>query len=78
MKLLSLKKTVQQVEVARRSGKCLWRISSTLFSHIASDCLLTVLYGTEEEKRVSREKYKDILAGDHVNNELKYIKLART
>jgi len=71
-------KTVQQVEVARRSGKCLWRISSTLFSHIASDCLLTVLYGTEEEKRVSREKYKDILAGDHVNNELKYIKLART
>jgi len=70
-------KTVQQVEKAKEMEKPLWRISSTLFSHVSSDSLLTVLYGTEEEKRISREMYKDILAGDHVNNELKYIKLAK-
>jgi isopenicillin N synthase-like dioxygenase len=70
-------KTIQQVEVARKEKKHLWRISSTLFSHISSDSTLTVLYGTEEEKQLARQKYKDILAGDHVNNELKFIKLSR-
>jgi len=70
-------KTVQQVEQARRQGRHLWRISSTLFSHIASDSLLTVMYGSEEEKFIAKEKYKDILAGDHVNNELLFIKLGQ-
>jgi len=70
-------KAVQQIEVARRQGRPLWRISSTLFSHISSDTQLTVLYGTEEEKQIAREKYLDILAGDHVKNELLFIKLAQ-
>jgi len=75
--VLITEKTLQQVEVAKSQGKHLWRISSTLFSHVASDHMLTVMYGTEEEKLEAKEKYKDILAGEHVNNDLKFIKLKK-
>jgi isopenicillin N synthase-like dioxygenase len=70
-------KTLEQVERARALGRPLWRISSTLFSHVASDNNLRVLYGTQEEKRIAQEKYNDILAGDFVSRELEYIKLAK-
>jgi len=70
-------KTVQQVEAAAKLGKPLWRISSTLFSHIASDNTLSVLYGSEEEKREKKEKYPDILAGEFVRKELEYINLKK-
>jgi len=69
-------RTLEQAARARDEGRPLWRISSTLFSHVASDNMLTVLIGTDEEKTVSRQKYIDILAGDHVQKELKTIKLA--
>jgi len=69
-------KTVEQVERARQEGRPLWRISSTLFSHVASDNTLTVLYPLDEEEReAAKLNYADILAGDHVSNELKFIKL---
>jgi isopenicillin N synthase-like dioxygenase len=68
-------KTVQQVEQARQAGRPLWRISSTLFCHVASDNMLSVVYGDEDYKREKKLKYQDILAGDHVNRELEFIKL---
>jgi len=70
--------TVRQAEKAREEGKPEWRISSTLFSHIASDNILTVMYGTDDEKSVLREKYPDIAAGDFVQKELEFIKLAKS
>jgi isopenicillin N synthase-like dioxygenase len=70
-------KTVQQVEQAKLAGKPLWRISSTLFSHVASDNILSVVYGTEEEKREKKERYPDISAGDFVRKELEYIQLKK-
>jgi len=70
--------TVRQVEKAREEGKPLWRISSTLFSHVASDNILRVIYGSEEQKRLAKEQYPDISAGDFVVKELEYIKLAKS
>jgi isopenicillin N synthase-like dioxygenase len=70
--------TVFQVEKARDEGRSQWRISSTLFSHVASDNILSVLYGDEDEIRVAKEKYPDISAGDQVQKELEYIKLAKS
>jgi len=70
--------TVRQVEKAREEGRPLWRISSTLFSHVASDNTLSVVYGSEEEKRLAKEKYPDITAGEFVTQELEFIKLAKS
>ena len=52
-----------------------WRISSTLFSHIASDAILKPLkpWATEEVN----QKYPAIHSGDQVMNELNAIKLSR-
>lgn len=58
---------------AKRDGKSQWRISSTLFSHFASDESLAPLeaFGTAE----TRACYQDIKVGDHVNAELAAINL---
>jgi oligoribonuclease NrnB/cAMP/cGMP phosphodiesterase (DHH superfamily) len=53
----------------------LWRISSTLFTHIASDNELKPIVGSPEEIKERLKKYPPILAGDQVNNELNAIKL---
>jgi hypothetical protein len=51
----------------------LWRISSTLFSHIASDNILTPVahFATAE----TQAKYPATAAGQQVEDELKKIKL---
>ncbi|KAJ8679647.1 hypothetical protein QAD02_015434 [Eretmocerus hayati] len=68
-------KTLAAIERAKQSGKSLWRISSTLFAHIASDVEMSPLVGTEEEISAASKKYPKILAGHHVENELQAINL---
>jgi len=66
--------TLEAVEKNKKSNRPLWRVSSTLFSHIASDRVLKPLekFGTEE----ALQQYPPILAGMQVNDELSKIKLA--
>jgi isopenicillin N synthase-like dioxygenase len=58
---------------AHAAGRSRWRISSTLFSHIASDVALEPLgaFGTPQ----ACADYPRILCGDHVNAELAAINL---
>lgn len=55
--------------------KSLWRISSTLFSHIASDIVLEPLERFHTNDTVC-QKYPATLAGDYVSAELAHIKLS--
>lgn len=68
------KETLASIEKAKEAKRILWRVSSTLFSHIASDNKLKPLHDFETKE--SLEKYPEIYAGDYVQNELKAIKLA--
>ncbi len=65
--------TLAAVERAKQEKRSLWRVSSTLFGHVASDKELKPLakFVTEEALR----KYPPILAGDQVQEELNLIKL---
>jgi isopenicillin N synthase-like dioxygenase len=67
--------TMAAIEKARGAGKSLWRVSSTLFSHIASDQTLEPLahYSTP----AALEKYPPTKAGTQVTAELTAIKLGR-
>mgnify|MGYP001033362299 CR=1 FL=1 len=68
--------TLKAIERQKAAGRPTWRVSSTLFFHIASDQTLEPLgkFSTEE----TRAKYPAMLAGDYVNEELKVINLKRT
>jgi len=67
------KETAEVIEKFKEQNKILWRVSSTLFSHIASD---EKLYPLEKFKtKENFEKYPEIYAGEQVVNELKQIKL---
>jgi isopenicillin N synthase-like dioxygenase len=69
--------TLEALERQKQAGRPLWRVSSTLFSHIASDQILEPL--TPEWKELDTEhKYQPIYTGDQVQNELKAINLKRT
>jgi hypothetical protein len=68
-------KTLAAIERAKAEHRSLWRISSTLFSHVASDSLMVPEIGTEEEKAARKQQYPPTLAGDHVNKELAAIRL---
>eukprot|EP01090_Pellita_catalonica_P008677 TRINITY_DN19765_c0_g1_i1.p1 TRINITY_DN19765_c0_g1~~TRINITY_DN19765_c0_g1_i1.p1 ORF type:complete len:240 (+),score=49.24 TRINITY_DN19765_c0_g1_i1:353-1072(+) len=70
----SAKETVAAVENARAKGMSTWRISSTLFSHIASDEELKPL-GTYANSESAKD-YPPVLAGDQVTAELRKIKLS--
>lgn len=65
--------TVGAIDAARARGASLWRISSTLFSHIASDQTLEPKgrFATPE----AMAEYPPMLAGDHVAKELAAINL---
>ena len=62
------------VEAAKVAGKSLWRISSTLFGHIASDQSLKPVAHFANEPTAAN--YPDITAGEQVLAELKAISLA--
>jgi len=65
--------TLKAAEVAKKSGKSLWRVSSTLFSHIASDEILKPLSSFTTKETV--KKYPPIKAGHQVRLELEAINL---
>jgi len=67
--------TVAAVAVARSSGRSLWRISSTVFLHLASDVTLQPL-GHFRSKDGADERFPPLLVGDHVAAELRAIALA--
>jgi isopenicillin N synthase-like dioxygenase len=68
--------TLKAVEKAQAEGRPLWRVSSTLFSHIASDLNLKPL--AQFSNAEADKKYPLIMAGKQVNEELALIKLGRT
>jgi len=63
-------KTLEGIENAKKENRSLWRISSTLFIHIASDEILRPLLPCDNQ-----EKFPQIYAGNQVANELKVISL---
>jgi isopenicillin N synthase-like dioxygenase len=65
--------TVERIEAQRKADGSLWRISSTLFSHIASDQVLEPLGPFNSPS--SAEKYPQTKAGTYVTQELTAIKL---
>eukprot|EP00761_Pharyngomonas_kirbyi_P013061 gb/GECH01013088.1/.p1 GENE.gb/GECH01013088.1/~~gb/GECH01013088.1/.p1 ORF type:complete len:344 (+),score=97.62 gb/GECH01013088.1/:1-1032(+) len=67
------KETLPAIERAREQGSPLWRVSSTLFSHIASDNTLKPL----DKFNPDTEKYPPMLAGDQVQKELDAIELGQ-
>ncbi len=76
--------TVETIEQRRALGQSLWRVSSTLFSHIASDQELKPLEGgpwgeggaeNDDDNDGKKKKFPPVLAGDQVMEELRAIKL---
>jgi len=65
--------TVKAYEKAKAEGKCTWRVSSTFFAHIASDCVLKPLL--DGDKSEVKNKYPEKLTGDQVNEELEHLQL---
>jgi hypothetical protein len=69
-------KTLEAVELAKKEQRSCWRVSSTLFHHIASDQVLRPLgpYATPE----ALKKYPPIDCGAYVAKELALISLTGT
>lgn len=67
--------TLAAIERAREAGKSLWRISSTLFGHLASDVVLQPVEKFASEEAAA--KYPPIDVGAQVNAELAVIKLGQ-
>jgi isopenicillin N synthase-like dioxygenase len=67
------KRTLAAIEAARQCGKSLWRVSSTVFGHIASDAILQPL-GHFANSPLA-QNYPPICAGDFVELELAAINL---
>lgn len=67
--------TLAAMERNAALNRPLWRISSTLFSHIASDNMLKPLghFATKSSEVI--KKYPETYAGDQVRKELEMIKL---
>jgi isopenicillin N synthase-like dioxygenase len=65
--------TLSAIDKAKAEGKSLWRVSSTLFAHIASDQILAPLEMFKFTPDAS--KYPAIPAGEQVMKELEAIKL---
>ena len=61
-------------EAARAKGQSLWRVSSTVFGHVASHQLLRPL-GVHFPGLPSASRYPAITAGDYVEQELSAIAL---
>jgi len=67
--------TIAAAEAAKAAGRSLWRISSTLFGHIASDQSLLPVGHFKDQPNA--HKYPEITAGEQVLAELKAISLAQ-
>ena len=62
--------TLAAAQRAAEAGRSLWRVSSTVFAHIASDVMLQPIGGG-----AAGGKHPPILAGDFVQKELEVINL---
>jgi isopenicillin N synthase-like dioxygenase len=65
--------TLKAVEASQKAGRSLWRVSSTMFAHIASDKILKPLghFATAD----ASGNYPPICAGEYVEAELATINL---
>ncbi|KAM1974073.1 hypothetical protein ACFX15_039018 [Malus domestica] len=61
-------RTIDAIKLATEQSRLLWRVSSTLFAHIASDAVLKPLGHFAESPLAS--KYPPIYAGEFVEQEL--------
>lgn len=68
--------TQAAVEAARAAGRSLWRVSSTVFAHVASDATLQPL-GHFAQEPGAMERYPPVLAGEQVQRELEAICLRK-
>jgi len=66
-------KTLESIERAKKENRCLWRISSTVFVHIASDNVLQPLLTRASD---TEKQFPPIFAGEQVANELKVLKIS--
>ncbi|XP_062000903.1 uncharacterized protein LOC133718111 [Rosa rugosa] len=66
-------RTTDAIKLAREQNRILWRVSSTLFGHIASDAVLKPLGHFADSPLAS--KYPPIYAGEFVEQELSVINL---
>eukprot|EP00954_Amorphochlora_amoebiformis_P018138 1323947-Amorphochlora_amoeboformis.AAC.1 len=66
--------TIKAKERAEKEGRSTWRVSSTLFAHIASDNTLEPIGKFSEESNA--KNYPATKAGQQVSDELAAIKLA--
>ncbi|OIW06189.1 hypothetical protein TanjilG_23069 [Lupinus angustifolius] len=66
-------RTADAIRLAKEQKRSLWRVSSTLFAHIASDAVLKPLGQFVESPLAS--KYLPICAGEYVEQELAVINL---
>lgn len=69
------KKTLNAIESSVQAERCLWRVSSTVFGHIASDAILQPL--DHFANAPDAHKYPAIYAGEYVEGELAIINLKR-
>lgn len=71
-------RTKAVIDARKAEGKSLWRVSSTLFSHIASDQILVPFprFLTGDNAAEIATKYPAIDAGEQVKKELEAIELA--
>ncbi|XP_022733777.1 uncharacterized protein LOC111287459 isoform X1 [Durio zibethinus] len=67
------KRTIDAIKLASEQNHSLWRVSSTLFAHIASDAVLKPLGHFAESSLAS--KYPPTCAGEFVEQELAVINL---
>ena len=65
--------TMAAIEKQKAAGRPLWRVSSTLFSHVASDSVLQPIEGKFEK---NDDKYPPQPAGKFVDSVLNKINLA--
>lgn len=71
------RETQAAVAAARQLGRPLWRVSSTVFVHIASDQVLTPL-GHFASLQGAKETYFPVKAGKQVEQELAVIRLLKS
>lgn len=66
-------RTLTAIELAKQQNRSLWRVSSTLFSHIASDAILKPLGHFADSSLANR--YPPMPAGEFIEKELSEINL---
>ena len=74
--VLHTPEAVTAAEAAREAGRSTWRVSSTLFAHVASDQILRPL--GHFANRGDDGGYPPTPAGEYVESELSVIKLRRS